>query len=163
MRQRQIMAFLFFSLAALVAWLLFDSAITGMSVYDFSGTVPGKAMFSSILLFAFILGILVFFGEKRLDEIVEETDKNSVDSAFNSGEGQREIRKAQLKEDFSAGYVNNYRKNDYKSEIKSSPNIYDLSEREQEKNKKMSPKEKSEYRRESVLQSAIEKSGINKK
>jgi len=157
------MAFLFFSLAALVAWLLFDSAITGMSVYDFSGTVPGKAMFSSILLFAFILGILVFFGEKRLDEIVEETDENSVDSAFNSGEGQREIRKVQLKEDFSAGYVNNYRKNDYKSEIKSLPNIYDLSEREQEKNKKMSPKEKSEYRRESVLQSAIEKSGIDKK
>jgi hypothetical protein len=78
MEKKNIVAFLFVSLALLIVVMLIESGITGMSVAEFSNTTSGASMFSGILLFAFILGILVFVESGSLDEIVDRTDEKAI-------------------------------------------------------------------------------------
>ena len=78
MERKNIVKFLFASLALLIAVMLFESGITGMSVADFSQTTSGASMFSGILLFAFLLGILVFTGQQNLEDRVENADPNAI-------------------------------------------------------------------------------------
>jgi len=78
MEKKNIVKFLFVSLALLIAVMLFESGITGMSVAEFSQTTSGASMFSGILLFAFILGILIFVESGNLENRVENADPNAI-------------------------------------------------------------------------------------